>query len=95
MPMVQLPSAHPVLVLVHVTPAATCFCGMFLLQLEREFEELDVDHDGFITAEDLVAASRSAPSTNKPTAGADCSLLCLKTFCVCGAWLMAVLCLMD
>jgi hypothetical protein len=34
-------------------------------QLEREFEELDVDHDGFITAEDLVAASRSAPSANR------------------------------
>lgn len=34
-------------------------------QLEREFEELDVDHDGFITAEDLVAASRSAPSNNR------------------------------
>jgi hypothetical protein len=34
------------------------------VQLEREFEELDVDHDGFITAEDLVAASRSAPSNS-------------------------------
>jgi hypothetical protein len=38
------------------------------VQLEREFEELDVDHDGFITAEDLVAASRSAP-TNSNNAG--------------------------
>lgn len=38
--------------------------------LEREFEELDVDHDGFITAEDLVAASRSAPSNSNNAAAA-------------------------
>lgn len=30
--------------------------------IEREFEELDMDHDGFITPEDLVAASRALPA---------------------------------
>lgn len=29
-------------------------------QIEREFAELDMDHDGFITPADLVAASKAA-----------------------------------
>lgn len=49
--------------------------------IEREFEELDVDHDGFITPADLVAASRAgtlstptsrktpSPSTRSSSAG--------------------------
>jgi hypothetical protein len=43
---------------------------LLLSQLEREFEELDVDHDGYITAEDLVAASRSTPANITKSANA-------------------------
>lgn len=32
-------------------------------QIACEFAELDVDHDGYITPEDLVAASRGQPTT--------------------------------
>jgi hypothetical protein len=41
-------------------------------QIEREFAELDMDHDGYITAEDLVAASRAGirlQARTKPAAG--------------------------
>ncbi|KAF8071086.1 CPK12 [Scenedesmus sp. PABB004] len=50
--------------------------------IEREFDELDMDHDGFITPEDLVAASRAgvvaspgrtpllSPRTTSPGGGA-------------------------
>eukprot|EP00775_Hariotina_reticulata_P006118 gene6118-6357_t len=40
--------------------------------IEREFAELDMDHDGYITAEDLVAASRAGirlQARTKPAAG--------------------------
>lgn len=37
---------------------------LLLHQIEREFDELDVDHDGFITPQDLVAASRAGVTSN-------------------------------